>query len=1266
MKKIVLSLFLYSITAYAAPEGFELMSGQATAPQINAQGQIQIQSTQDSVVHWNSFSLNPQEVLVFDQAQETSSILNRVVGSDPSEILGKILSNGMVYLINQNGILIGPGGVIETAGFLASTLDVLNTDFFTKNTLEFFSKNPGSIINLGTISCPVGQVTLLAQSIENQGEIDGSLQAVTCTKATLQIDNQRVFIQTNQEIDTPDSFQSLSKSIQKNPYAHAIKHSGRITANTLGVENGRIYLFAQEGTTEITGSVEASDIKLLGKEVLLKEQAIIDASSDTQGGKVLIGGGYKGQDIDIPLAEHVLIDSEVQIHADAKQTGNGGEIIIWSEENTGFLGSLSAKGGDLSGDGGFIEVSGKKGLTFEGLVDLTATHGKTGYLLIDPDNINIIPTGTDPATGQTFNTVGNVNISGNNISSALNSANLVLQANLDIVIGDDMINSSANDLTLQAGGNITSSGGPFTLQLNGGDFTAIFNDAGATNSGGAASFVANNLTIETSDGKIVIQQGNLNDQYQGTIFLQKECLLDARTGSIELTLHSNNNGEGIKLDSSNIVAGDVILNGIGSAGIDSNVSSIQANNSIHSIGIAKANDKPGINLVDSVFWVKNTGDIILNGQAADSSGLGISLLQSAINPQLASKILTENGSVTLNSIRGSIQLDNATVFCGGSGVLTVNSQQDCSLLGSLHPCVMEVGSGIADFTIGRDLTITSTAADSVAAIETRASNVTGGSLKFTVGRNVSLLTDNSSSFCLIGWLDADRSTPANITGDILFNHIGGDLTLQGANNIRPNPFGFAQIGHFVSSSSTEPSIVNGNIFLLVDGSISLVGGSASEASYAQIGHGGFGPFTTTGQLTAIAGKNIVMQSNTGSANITNAGGDITLVTNIGSIQLDNARIDCGGSGVLRVNSQEDCSLLSSRENSNCRMNVVSGIADFTIGRDLTLTSTAAKSRSIIGTDTSNLTGGSLKFTVGRNVSLLTDNSSSFCLIGWLDADRSTPANITGDILFNHIGGDLTLQGANNIRPNPFGFAQIGHFVSSSSTEPSIVNGNIFLLVDGSISLVGGSASEASYAQIGHGGFGPFTTTGQLTAIAGKNIVMQSNTGSANIINKGGDVTLVTDNLFPVSPLIGPGFFAINSTVSASGELRIYTATRSQNQINDLINGSPFTPGTLFVDSNQEIWATYYPGGGYGGGPFTIYYKNSTIEPPIVPPIEVIEETFQFAVDQAELSTMLQNFYIVNPPIYQAKLDYFSQRELMYFDPCRIVLRYRVNQRNLTR
>lgn len=1010
MKKIV--LLLYSITAYAAPEGFELISGQASPPQINAQGQIQIQSTQDSVVHWNSFSLNPQEVLIFDQAQETSSILNRVVGSDPSEILGKIQSNGMVYLINQNGILIGPSGVIETAGFLASTLDVLTQDFFTKNTLEFFSENPGSIINLGTISCPVGQITLLAKSIENQGEINGSLQAVACAKATLQIDNQRVFIQTNQELST-ENLQLLNTSIQKNPYAHAIKHSGRITANTLGTQEGRVYLFAQE--TEITGNVEAADIQLLGKEVLLKEQAIIDASSDTQGGRILIGGGYKGQDSNIPLAQHVIIDREVQIHADARQTGNGGEIIIWSEENTEFLGSLSAKGGALSGDGGFVEVSGRKGLSFEGLVDLTAANGKTGNLLIDPDFITIISTGTTLPAGQVFNTPGDVDINATDIAVALGTANLILQANQNITIQEDITSVTANNLTLQAGGSILAAFSPRTISLNGGSFNATFNSSGPLPPlANTASFIGVGLTLTTNGGDIIIQQGDLANFIAGGIFLNN-CSLDTGTGSMELTINPNNNlvgAKGINLSSTSVNAsnpnpGAVILSGTGNQGGISLINSTIAGGGINATGIANASGA-GIQLAASSLNA-DSGNVILNGQAPNNNGVGI-----FVNGQ---GITASNGSVTLNSNIGSVVLTDGFVACK-AGNLVVNSQTDCILTANINPSFMTSFNGIANLTIGRDLILTS--------------------------------------------------------------------------------------------------------------------GSTSAAN------------------------------------------------------------------------------------------------------------------AIISSGNANLTGGSLQFTVGRNVSLTAANSQNYAFIGY--GDPTTISNVTGDILFNHVGGDMVLQGANS-GTGTSGFAQIGHVGGTGS----ILNGNISLLVDGSISVIGGSASTSNYAQIGHGGSSPFTTTGQLTAIAGKDIIMQSNAGSANIINAGGNVTLVTDNLFPVAPLIGSGFFSINSTLSARGQLRIYTAVRSQNQINDLINGSPFTPGTLFVNTNEEMWATYYPGGSYGGGPFTIYYKDGTIE--------AIEDVFQFAVDQAELSDLLP---MVDPPIYQAKLDYFSQRELVCFDPYRRVLRYRTDWRDLTR
>lgn len=158
-----------------------------------------------------------------------------------------------------------------------------------------------------------------------------------------------------------------------------------------------------------------------------------------------------------------------------------------------------------------------------------------------------------------------------------------------------------------------------------------------------------------------------------------------------------------------------------------------------------------------------------------------------------------------------------------------------------------------------------------------------------------------------------------------------------------------------------------------------------------------------------------------------------------------------------------------------------------------------------------------------------------------------------------------------------------------------------------------------------------------------------------MINAGGNLTLVIDNLFPTSPLIGPGFFSIQSNLSASEQLRIYTAVRDQNQINDLINGAAFVPGTLFVNTDEEMWATYYPGGSYGGGAFTIYYKDGTLEG--------VGDAFQFSVDNAELSRYLP---LVCPPTYQAKLDYFSLRELMCFDPYRRVLRYRTDQKDFTK
>ena len=60
------------------------------------------------------------------QQSASSAVLNRVVGADISQIHGQLLSNGRVFLINPAGILIGAGAVIDTAGFVGSTLKMLD------------------------------------------------------------------------------------------------------------------------------------------------------------------------------------------------------------------------------------------------------------------------------------------------------------------------------------------------------------------------------------------------------------------------------------------------------------------------------------------------------------------------------------------------------------------------------------------------------------------------------------------------------------------------------------------------------------------------------------------------------------------------------------------------------------------------------------------------------------------------------------------------------------------------------------------------------------------------------------------------------------------------------------------------------------------------------------------------------------------------------------------------------------------------------------
>jgi len=166
----------------------------------------------------------------------------------------------------------------------------------------------------------------------------------------------------------------------------------------IDTNGGDISIDAGEtGTLLVSSSIDASntntgavggDITLLGENVGLLEGADVDASGDAGGGTILIGGERQGGG-DTETSEFVYLDENAAVTADGGSSGDGGTVILFAENSARIHGSVSARGGTESGDGGFIETSGVRGFEISETPDVSASNGQGGEWLIDPSNVLI-------------------------------------------------------------------------------------------------------------------------------------------------------------------------------------------------------------------------------------------------------------------------------------------------------------------------------------------------------------------------------------------------------------------------------------------------------------------------------------------------------------------------------------------------------------------------------------------------------------------------------------------------------------------------------------------------------------------------------------------------------------------------------------------------------------------------------------------------------------------------------------------------------------
>lgn len=291
--------------AFSLPGGENVVSGSAAFDRSEENTLNVNQASDKLIADYNSFSIAAPEAVHFLQPSSSSVALNRVIGVDPSSLLGTLTANGKIFLINPNGILFGKDSRIDTAGLVASTLNISNSDFLAGR-YTFIGKG-GSVINQGYISALGGYVSLLGSSVENTGVIEATLGSVVLASGkalTLNLDPEGLI---SVVVDEATIESSEGKD-------SAVKNSGTIKA-----DGGKVLLTAKtlegvfdravnnEGIIEAKSLVDnKGEVTLLatGTNNLAENSGVIDVSAKetgAEGGEVEISG------------DRVILDGQVNV-----------------------------------------------------------------------------------------------------------------------------------------------------------------------------------------------------------------------------------------------------------------------------------------------------------------------------------------------------------------------------------------------------------------------------------------------------------------------------------------------------------------------------------------------------------------------------------------------------------------------------------------------------------------------------------------------------------------------------------------------------------------------------------------------------------------------------------------------------------------------------------------------------------------------------------------------------------------------------------------
>ncbi|MCP5145518.1 MAG: filamentous hemagglutinin N-terminal domain-containing protein [Gammaproteobacteria bacterium] len=694
----------------AGPSGEQLVAGNASVVRPDAFTTQVNQQSQSAVMNWQTFSVDGNEYVIFNQPGTSSTILNRIVGQDASEILGRITANGQVFLVNPNGVYFGPDAQVDVGALVASIQDIGSDEFMAGNYVLVRpddAPDGASVINAGTInSGENGYIVLAGDYVENSGVITGRLGTVVLAsgrKMTLElgagglvdfaVDEEIVSelagVQNLGAISADGGRVLMTAKVAEGLVATAVNNEGLVRAQSIVEQDGAIFLRGTGGDVVQAGTLDAS------------------GAEGQQGGRVVITS-----------TDDIAVRTGSDIEAGGDGSAAGGQVRIVAQGRMDFQqgAAINAEAGVDGGVGGQVEVSGHGSLALNG--DIAVGDG--GQVVIDPGRLEILNNANAPSVSYGTTSVGQVGkgfietqlnagvditlFASSVIANGSSPSNFAINAtgagNLTLAIGSTSFNTPSGSLGSVAGSY--GGGCSFVGICSPGSFY-VFNPGttGDIALSGINFFIAGDLTVKagTANGNIAIGilQGTGVDVHGGSASgtVNTADITVSGVGTVSVSGHDT-------LGVGNITAGgNVTINGashvtVGNVNTTGNLAVVAGSGGTGNATLGAVVANGGITLNGgSTFGMVNANALTASGGGivvGGHDGIGITNNVSA-------------QSVVLTASNGNVDTGNITATAGAINVVGVAGIQVGNVSATTNASFMASGGDLTlgDATVGGHL-----------------------------------------------------------------------------------------------------------------------------------------------------------------------------------------------------------------------------------------------------------------------------------------------------------------------------------------------------------------------------------------------------------------------------------------------------------------------------------------------------------------------------------------------------------------------------------